>query len=164
MENARENVLGVLRELAIPFRLVCHPAVFTMEELSKAGLAGGEKVAKNLFLRDDKKRRYFLATMRGDRTADLKALRKTLGCRPLSFASEEELGRMLALQKGAVTPFGLFNDAERRAECVLDRALFSADEVGVHPNDNTATVFLRPADLVRALEAKGCSVSVVDFD
>lgn len=35
--------------------------------------------------------------------------------------------------------------------------------LGVHPNDNTATVYLRAADLVDLLRADGAAVEVVPF-
>ena len=65
---------------------------------------------KNLFLRDDKKRHYYLVVVKKDKAVDLKGLRALLGSRPLSFASEQDLSRCLGLPKGAVTPLGILND------------------------------------------------------
>ena len=49
--------------------------------------------------------------------------------------------------KGSVTPFGILNDAERKVEVYLDEDVMSAPFIGIHPNDNTATIFIRPEDL-----------------
>ena len=41
-----------------------HKAVFNMEELSEIEVPYPEYDAKNLFIRDDKKRKYYLITVR----------------------------------------------------------------------------------------------------
>jgi len=67
---------------------------------------------KNLFVHDDKKRAYYLITVKGDKRADLKEFRKNNNTRPLSFASENDLMEVMQLIPGAVTPFGILNDTE----------------------------------------------------
>ena len=52
---------------------------------------GAADAAKNLFLRDDKRREYYLVTVRQDKRVDLKALRRALGSRPLSFGRTRSL-------------------------------------------------------------------------
>ena len=54
-----------------------------------------------------------------------------------------------------MTPFGVLNDEARAVEVVLDSDLMEQDLIGVHPNENTATVVLKPADLLRVLEEHG---------
>ena len=81
----------------------------------------------------------------------------------LSFASEERLKRFLGLEKGAVTPLGVLNDEERAVEVVFDRELAGLPSLGVHPNRNTATVFLAFADLEALVRAHGNPVSLVDL-
>lgn len=160
MTDMRQQVLESLNEQNIPYTIMEHPAVYTIEELDGIKIDHPESIAKNLFLRDDKKKRYFLVVMQKDKTADLKKLRSLLGCRPLSFASEEDLYRLLQLRKGSVTPLGVLNDAERSVEIVIDRDLSCYETVGVHPNDNTATVWVSLNDLVKVIESHGNPVSL----
>ena len=77
----------------------------------------------------------------------MKEFRKANQTRPLSFASEEDLMKLLGLTAGSVTPLGVLNDEERK--------------VGVHPNDNTATVWLKAEDLVRLIGEHGNRIHVV---
>ena len=70
-------------------------AVFTMEAMDALSLPFANVVVKNLFLRDDKKRNYYLVVMPEDKPANLKALRAALGARPLRFASEEDFSFFL---------------------------------------------------------------------
>ncbi len=69
---------------------------------------------------------------------------------------------VMGLIPGAVTPLGLLNDAERKVTLFLDSA-FSGGLVGVHPNDNTATVWLHSEDLTRLIEEHGNTVCVVEL-
>ena len=151
----RGETLARLDELGIHYRLLTHPAVHTIQAMEELGLEGGEWVVKNLFLRDDKKRQYFLVSLQKDKSADLKTLRARLGSRPLSFASQEDLNARLGLSPGAVTPLGILADESHSVTAVLDEDIRAFPEVGVHPNDNTATVFLTPRDLERAVTAGG---------
>ena len=62
-----------------------------MEELSQVELPYPDRDAKNLFVRDDKRRNYYLITVRGDKRVNLKDFRRRQGTKPLTFASPEEL-------------------------------------------------------------------------
>ena len=68
----------------------------------------------------------------------------------------------LELSPGAVTPLGLLNDEERKVTLYLDAA-FCGGLIGVHPNDNTATVWLKVADLVMLIENHGNTVHVAEI-
>lgn len=149
MTMKRNDVLALLDGEGIPYELAEHPAVYTIGEMEALGLPFQAQVAKNLFLRED-------------RRADLKALRQTLGSRPLTFASEADLQALLGLEKGAVTPFGLLNDADCRVRLLLDGA-FRDGSIAVHPNENTATVYLRTADLEELLRRRGGSVEYIEL-
>lgn len=68
---------------------------------------------------------------------------KKNGARALSFASADDWKRMMRLIPGAVTPLGILNDTERKITLYLDRDFLENDLIDVHPNDNTATVWLK---------------------
>ena len=162
MTMKRNDVLALLDGEGVPYELAEHPAVYTIGEMETLGLPFQKQVAKNLFLRDDKKRNYWLLTLREEKRADLRALRQTLESRPLTFASEADLRALLGLEKGAVTPFGLLNDTDHRVRLLLDGA-FRGGSIAVHPNENTATVYLRTADLENLLRRRGVSVGYLDL-
>lgn len=156
----KSETLQTLTDHGIPYELTEHPAVYNMEELDAVALPYPEFDAKNLFVRDDKKQHYYLITVKGDKRVDLKTFRKAHGLRNLSFASPDELAALLALAPGSVTPLGLLNDAECRVQLFLD-AEFDGQIIGVHPNDNTATVWLSADALVSLLRAHGSPVEWV---
>ncbi|MCC8078943.1 MAG: prolyl-tRNA synthetase associated domain-containing protein [Oscillospiraceae bacterium] len=161
----KQEVYSYLREHGVEFDVSEHEAVFNMEELAALGLPHTEAIAKNLFVRDDKKRNYYLITVRGDKHVNLKEFQQKYGTRKLSFGSAEDLSALLGLTAGEVTPFGLLNDAGHRVQLCLDADFMRTPEtlIGVHPNDNTATVRLRTSDLVRLLTERGCDVRTVEL-
>lgn len=175
MENATEDATGNgtalgadalfarLDALGIEHVTHRHPPVFTVEEAKALrGTLPGSHV-KNLFLRD-KKKRIWLVTALEERAIDLKALKRRLGAQgSLSFGSADLLFEVLGVQPGAVTPFGVLNDAQRRATMVLDRGTLDRDPVNVHPLRNDMTTAVSPDGLLRFLEAEGHPPEIVDF-
>ena len=116
----KQAVYRLLEESDVPYEKIEHPAVFNMADLNQLHLPHPEADAKNLFVRDDKKRNYYLITVHGEKRVDLKAFRQTHHTRPLSFAAPEELQEKLGLAPGAVTPLGLLNDETRQIPLFLD--------------------------------------------
>ena len=82
------------------------------------------------------------------------------GLRSLSFASADELREILWLETGAVTPLALLNAPD--VTLYLDEALLGS-RIAVHPNTNTATVWLQTADLVSLLRTQCVPVVTVPF-
>ena len=150
-----------LTEQHISYEVTEHKAVFNMEELDSIALPYPEWDAKNLFVRDDKKRNYYLITVKGDKRVNLKEFRKQHNLRALSFASEEDLFAIMRLQPGSVTPLGILNDAEHRVHFYLDSE-FDGNKIGVHPNDNTATVWMQANDLMELIQKYGNEVAFTE--
>lgn len=160
----KDEIYEYLRNKNIWFEITEHKAVYNMEELSEVNLPYPEADAKNLFVRDDKKRNYYLITVKGDKRVDLKAFRRKYETRPLSFASGDDLMKIMGLIPGAVTPLGILNDAEHKVQFFLDEAFLSSPGlVGVHPNDNTATVWLKAEDLMSLVKEHGNVVQMIQL-
>ena len=160
MTEKGRAVLRLLTEEQIPFTVYEHEPVYTIEEMLQVGLPDPDAIAKNLFVRDDKKRNYYLLVIREDKNADLRRIQQAIGSRRLSFASESDLQAILGLERGGVTPFGALNDAEHRVHIYLDESFFGG-RIGVHPNENIATVFLSADDLAVLLRRHGAAVDPI---
>ena len=83
----------------------------------------------------------------------------TINTRNLSLSSEEDLFNILNLTRGSVTPFGLLNDKDRKVVFYLDSDFKTDDIIGVHPNTNTATVWIKVKDLLDIIEEHGNMVN-----
>ena len=161
--DTQNIVFDLLDEMQISYKVTQHPAVYTIEDMENLNMEHIERVAKNLFVRDEKKRNYYLFTLRKDKSANLKDIQQQIGSKRLSFASEADLSKHLGLSKGEVTPFGVINDQERIVKVYFDRNLTTYDFIGVHPNDNTATVWISVNDLAKALRSVNHEVAYIDI-
>jgi Ala-tRNA(Pro) deacylase len=158
----KQKIYEALEQMQIPYEVYEHPAAHTIEDIDALDIFRDKPwVAKNLFLRDEKGKRHFLIVMDKDKQADLKYIRDQLGTSRLSFASEERLMKYLKLTKGSVTPLGIMNDEELAVELAFDKDLVGREMIGVHPNDNTATVFLSYADLSQFIKSHGNPIHLI---
>ena len=161
--EACKKVLAMLDQMNITYQIERHAAVFTIEDMENLQMEHIDKVAKNLFVRDDKKRNYYLLVVQKDKSVNLKELQHQIGSRRLSFASEDDLGRYLGLRKGEVSPFGILNDTNNAVTIIIDKDLSSCDFIGVHPNDNTATVWISVSGLEKVLETLNHEVKYISL-
>ena len=160
----KEEIYHFLEEKGIAFEKLEHQAVYTMEDMDKAGITARGTVCKNLFLRDAKGKNHFLVTVPEEKRVDLKILAERIGSTKLSFASADRLAKYLGVEQGCVSPFGVLNDESRSVTVVFDQELQFNDAVGIHPNDNTATVWLSFKSLRRVIEEHGNEIMLVKFD
>lgn len=162
MDN-QKRVLERLDYLRVDYQVIHHKAVYTIEEMEGLGITQEGEVVKNLFLRDAKGKRHLLVVLQKDKKADLNGIRQQLGSTALSFASEERLDKYLKLSKGAVTPLGIINDETLSVEVIFDKDLIGNQKLGVHPNDNTATVWISFDNLMKVIEADGHKIQYIEI-
>ena len=155
----KEQIYEYLDNMNIWYEILNHKAVFNMDDISKIDLPYPESDAKNLFVRDDKKKNYYLITIKGNRKINLKEFRKKYNTRPLSFASSDELNNILKLEPGSVTPFGLLNDKENKTVLFIDEYFIKLNLIGIHPNDNKATLWIKTSDLISIMKNNGKTVN-----
>lgn len=155
-----EKIFALLDDAGVAYEALRHPAVYTIDGLDALELPKKERIAKNLYLRDDKRRHYYLVVAEKGKRADLKALRRTISSRPLSFASKEETEKLLGVSSGSVSPLGILNDEDRKTKVLIDD-FFLGGEIGVHPNENTATLWLKTEDLMEMIRRHGTAVETV---
>ncbi len=159
--DRKENILSKLDELNIPYEIINHPPVYTIEEMEDFNLNKKGHIVKNLFLKNSNGKKHYLVVLKGDKKADLKSIRSQINSTALSFASEERLEKHLGLLKGAVTPLGIINDYDHSVNVVLDEDLKNEKIIGVHPNVNTATVFITFDDLLKFINTFGNEIFYV---
>lgn len=159
----KQGFYNLLNSNNINYESVEHPAVYTMEELFSHNIPHTDRIVKNLFLRDDKKRNYYLVTIAGTKSVDLRSLSDKIPSRKLSFASEKYLIEFLGLEKGHVNPMGVFNNIQKNVTVVFDKDLIG-QKIGIHPMENTATVFLEFEDVKELISAHGSNIVMCDFE
>lgn len=159
LAEAEKKLYTYLEQLGICFNRHEHPPVYTVEEaeLYWRDIPGAH--CKNLFLRNSKGNRHFLVVIEHSKKVDLNKLAEKTAAGKLSFASAGRLEQYLGLETGAVSPFGLVNDRQKRdVELVLDQDLKKYAQVNFHPNVNTATLTISYFDFERFLESCGQTI------
>ena len=160
----KQEIYDFIKSKNIWYEITEHKAVFNMDELSEIEIPYPEYNAKNLFVRNDKKINYYLITVKGNKRVDLKEFRNNNGTRPLSFASEQDLMSIMNLIAGSVTPLGLLNDKDLKVTFYLDKDFLKDKQIiGVHPNENTATLWLKVTDLIDIIKEHGNQVNIVEL-
>ncbi len=157
-----DDLFRRLDDLGIAHETRWHEPVFTVAESRelRGALPGGH--SKNLFLKN-KKGDLWLVTAAEDAAVDLKALTKTLAAGRLSFGKPDLLMAVLGVEPGAVSPFGLINDADHRVTFVLDQRLAAMEPLNFHPLVNNATTAISAADFAKFVEAAGHTAVPIGF-
>jgi len=152
----RECVYALLDRLGIEYANVYHRPIFTQADSKLRPIQIDAIIFKNLFLRNKDKSRYYLYSLPLTKRADLAAVAKAIGESRLSFGDEYALQEKLNIQHGAVSFLNVIGTESTDVTLLIDSSVFNCDKIGVHPNDNTATVILKPQDIEKILFA--CSV------
>jgi len=161
-EERESAVYARLSALGIAWTTHVHAPVFTVDEAQhlRGSLPGLH--TKNLFL-EDRKGRFWLVVAREDLAVDLNALARRIGVPRFSFGKTDDMITLLGITPGAVNPFAVMNDAERRVSVVLEEKLARGGTVNFHPMRNDRTVAIAARDLIRFLEACGHAPMVVEM-
>lgn len=137
-----------------------HPPLRTVEDsrLHRGKMVGGH--AKNLYLRDRKKKNYLIISEE-NQPIDLKMAAVAMGTDRLSFGSPDRLMEHLGVIPGSVTPFSVINDSDHKVTVFLDKTLADMEKANFHPLINDQTVTIAIADLMRFFEYTGHVVSIL---
>uniref|UniRef100_A0A672PL04 PrdX deacylase domain-containing protein 1 n=1 Tax=Sinocyclocheilus grahami TaxID=75366 RepID=A0A672PL04_SINGR len=107
-------------------------------------------------------------SVRHDRQLNLSDVAKRLGLGSgnLRLADESLMLEKLKVGQGCATALALFCDTDRSVRMVLDRDLTHGghQRVYFHPMTNSATMGLKPDDLLRFLQETGHEPVVLSFD
>ena len=137
-----------LERLEVPFFRVDHPAADTIEKCEEIEKVIGVGICKNLFLCNRQKTEFYLLMMDGRKNFRTAEVSKKLAVSRLSFATAEDMLRLLNLYPGSVSVLGLMNDQNRRVRLVIDRDVLSGEYVRCHPCKNTTTLKIKTTDFL----------------
>lgn len=153
-----------LDELNIPFVRNEHEAARTMEDCVDIGKDIGACHMKNLFLVNRQGTDFYLVLMDGQKSFRTAEVSKKLGVSRLSFGTPEQLKTMLNLEPGAVTALGLLFDKKHLVTVVLDKEVLSYPYVLMHPCVSTASLAIKPDDLLRFLASRGNTLIQIEIE
>lgn len=125
-----------------------HEAADTMEHCHAIDACLQTPICKNLFLCNRQKTAFYLLTMPGDKPFKTKELSGQLGIARLSFASPEDMERLLDITPGSVSIMGLLHDTNGEVQLLMDEDLRQEEFFACHPSINTSSLKMKTADIL----------------
>lgn len=160
-----QQLYEYLDNLGINYQKIEHEPFFTCADSAEFYALSPGAHCKTLFIRNQKKTRYYLAVVMSDKRVDMKAVTKFLAeGQKMSFGSAETMMEFLGLTPGSVTPFGLLHPgAKNITKILIDTDLANHDYVHFHPLRNTATLRLSESDFQKFLDSVEPAVVTYNF-
>ena len=145
----KEQVFKELDKMGIKYETINHPPALTTQEADDY-IEGKEGVrSKTMFMSDKKKRNFYLLILDDAKRLDIKKIGESIGEKSLRLGNEENLKNKMNLQFGVVSPFGLLNNNEKDIKVYVDKELLNKEIITFHPNENTATIFIKMNDMFK---------------
>lgn len=141
------RVYDLLDSLRIEYMRTDHEAADTMEACNEIDAILDVTICKNLFLCNRQKTCFYLLMMPGDKPFKTKELSAQINSARLSFASTEDMERLLDITPGSVSVMGLMNDKENKVQLLVDEDVLVGEYLGCHPCINTSSLKLKSADV-----------------
>ncbi len=155
------RLFELLAHRGIDAETIEHPAAMTCADILEYSLPA--PACKNLFLKDSRNKLWLLIAL-PETTVHLKKLAEKIDAPELRFAQAALLEETLGVKPGSVTLFGILNDTTKRVTVLIDKAIYEKERVGFHPFYNTATTFIKTADIDTFVKACGSPQKEIDFD
>lgn len=157
------EVLNYLDELKIAYEVVTHPAA-TTTELADKYIEGVDGVrSKTLFLRDKKKKNFYLVILDDKKSVDMAKLSSLTGEKRLQFASADSLEEKMGLEPGVVSIFGLLNNKDNDIKIYIDKEIINEERISFHPNVNTKTIFINMNDMFKFFDSLNYNYEIIDL-
>lgn len=134
-----QNLKSYLEKHHIAYQVYEHPAVFTVAESKSIKIQIPGIHTKCLFLKDENGQFYLIA-LPAEKRLNTKELKQKLNIKELKFANQVELKQHLNITPGSVSLFCMIY--AKKVFLLIDKELWQANEVGFHPNVNTATLII----------------------
>ncbi|MBI2984370.1 MAG: YbaK/EbsC family protein [Candidatus Kerfeldbacteria bacterium] len=137
------KVKNYLSKMKIQHRLVPHKTVFTVYDLSQTLKVKLNEIVKTLLVKADQE--YKLVLLPAHRRLNLEALKRLLGAKKVSLASEGEMTKMMKVKPGALTPFGQLY----KLGVVVDQGLVKAEQMIFGAGSFTESIKMKVKDFLR---------------
>lgn len=131
----------------IPYRLVHHGVVHSVEEAAERRGIALETLAKTLVIRRGEAD-YVLALIPGDASLDYRKLRALLGIRRLSMPDPVEAKEATGYERGTITPLGVGD-----LPVIVHSSLMEHAEISVGAGVREWAIHLSPDDLLAVVAA-----------
>ncbi|HSQ90469.1 YbaK/EbsC family protein [Romboutsia sp.] len=145
-----EKIFEILEDLAVNFKKYEHEPVKTCAEstaLLPDDIPGVR--TKHLFLRDKKKKNYFVVVVDENKLVDLKSLSNQLDVKSIGMASEEELKEYFKIEVGSLSMLAFLNVKDSNVRLLIDEEIWDKEAFDCHPNVNNIVLSINKEDWLK---------------
>jgi Ala-tRNA(Pro) deacylase len=132
-----------LSKIGLKYETVPHRKVFTVYDLAQTLKIKLNEIAKTLLVKSDKQ--LVLTVLPAHRRLNLAAVKKALGAKSVTLASEKDMVAKLKVKPGAVTAFGSWH----KLPVLLDKGLLKTTKALFAAGSFTDAVRLKMKDYVK---------------
>lgn len=147
----QELIYRTLTRLSIPFQRVENDPAITMEDCQAIDDRLQMQTVKTLFLCNRQQTAFYLFVTPGDKPFRTKDFSSALGISRVSFASPEQLERLMGTVVGSATVFSALLASAREVRVVFDRSLADSEWYGCTDGTTTGYMKLRTRDVIDRL-------------
>jgi len=147
--EAEMKVFATLDELGIAYERVDNDVVETMEECVEVDRVLGAEIRKSVFLTNKNKTEFYLLVLPAAKAFDAAEFTDQIGCTRPSFATGEQMVKLLGVAPGTAGVMSLMNDAAGKVELVLDREVANAEWFACNACDNRSHLKIKTRDLLK---------------
>ena len=154
-----------LEKIGVDYIRAEHDEAATIELCEEVEKVIDAKICKNLLLCNRQQTKFYMLLIPGDMPFKTKYLSAQINSSRLSFASGEQMEKLLNVSPGSLTVLSLMFDKEENIELLIEKNVFKDEYFACHPCVNSATVKFLTSDLKdKILPALNRKYTVVDLE
>ena len=143
-----EEIVKLLKDNKIDYRLLEHKPVFTSEEAAKIRGTSLKQGAKALVFYADKK--PIMIVIPGDKRVDMKRFKSSYKIKDLRMATPQEVKQLIGVEIGAVHPFGNLHGLS----VFVDKSLGRTQEIVFNAGFHSKSIKMKYQDWFKLVKPK----------
>lgn len=142
------RVYQELERLNIRYERVDNDTVETMEECVEISDKLGAEIRKTIVVCNRQKTEFYLVILPAGKRFDSKLFAAMMRTARVSFASPEDMEKVIGLTPGEASVMGVLNDAEGRVQVVIDKKVADDEWFACNPGSNNTHIKFRTSQLI----------------
>ena len=156
------KVYQELERLGIKYERVDNDVVEAMEECIEISEKLGAEIRKTIVVCNRQKTDFYLVILPANKRFDSKLFAAMMRTARVSFASAEDMERVIGLTPGEASVMGVLNDPEGKVQVVIDKAVADAEWFACNPGANTTHLKFKTKQLIdNFLPAEGHKPEII---
>lgn len=161
--DLEEKIFSLFERLKIDYEYVFNDVVETMEECIEIDKALNCEIRKSILLTNKKHTTFFLVVLPAKKNLDVKLLEKKIGISGLSFASGEEMKRILGVIPGSLTVLSVISDLDDYVQVIIDKEILDSKYFACNTGTNQRHIKIKTGDLIRYLKHIHHKMKEIEF-